>query len=91
MNYLGTDPNPVTVFPGMLDIGSIRISAEKALTADEISSIQDGATKRLYAYGTINYIDAFKGPHYTNFCVGFFEVTAQSVRFEPCNRYNDSD
>jgi len=87
----GTAANPIIVFPGMLDIGRIKSVSKRALTDDEISSIQDGKTKRLYAFGTISYADAFARSHYTNYCIGFYDLKIGKIDYEPCNYHNDSD
>ncbi len=47
--------------------------------------------KRYYVWGTVNYEDAFGDPHFTNFCVGFYNLTVSGVQREPCNDHNDSD
>ena len=83
--------NPVTIFPGIFDLGDIKIVTKRALTAEEIASIQDCNVRRLYAWGTISYEDAFKAQHYTNFCVSFCNLTAKDVQYEPCNDHTDSN
>jgi len=83
--------NPVTIFPGMFDLGDIKIISKRALTTDEIALFQDGMKNRLYAWGTVNYEDAFGASHYTNFCIGFFGLTQTNIQFEPCEKHTDSN
>jgi hypothetical protein len=84
-------PNPITVFPGLFDLGDLSFVAERPLTPDEITSIQDGKTRRLYVWGTVTYEDAFTAVHFTNFCLSFFNLTPKDVQFEPCPGHNDSN
>ena len=88
---LSTVPNPITVFPGAIDPIGISLLLMRALTDREIGLIQNGKSARLYAWGTVNYLDAFKNPRYTNFCFGFFNPTPKDVQYEPCNEHTDSD
>jgi hypothetical protein len=83
--------NPVTIFPGVFDMGEIKLVAKRPLNATEIASIQGGKTKRLYAWGTVNYRDVFDAPHYTEFCIGFFNLTITDIQFEPCDEHSGSD
>ena len=88
---IDTPPNPITIYPGPLDLAGIVADGERALTQDEVASIQDGKSKRLYVWGTIIYKDAFGDPHFTNFCIGFYNLTLKQVQREPCNDHNNSD
>ncbi len=88
---LATPPNPITIYPGAFDLAGIQVESLRALTQDEIASIQDGKTKRLYVWGTLTYKDVFREPHYTNFCLGFYNLTPTQVQREPCNEHNDSN
>lgn len=88
---LDTPPNPITIYPGPFNLAGIIAGASRSLTDEEIASIQDGKTKRLYVYGTITYTDAFREPHFTNFCISFYKLTRTEVQREPCNEHNDSD
>jgi hypothetical protein len=75
----------------VLDLAGILADADRALTTDEIASIQDGKHFRLGLWGTIKYKDAFNDTHYTNFCLSFYNLTASAVQREPCNDHNDSN
>jgi hypothetical protein len=86
-----TVPNPITIFPGAIDPLGITLLSKRALTEQEIGLFQAGNTARLYVWGTINYVDAFTNPHYTNFCFGFFNPTAKNIQYEPCNEHTDSN
>ena len=86
-----TPPNRITIYPGVLDLAGILADADRALTTDEIASIQDGKHFRLGLWGTIKYKDAFNDTHYTNFCLSFYNLTASAVQREPCNDHNDSN
>jgi hypothetical protein len=84
-------PNPITIYPGTLDIAGIIADAQRPLTPDEVKRIEDGKSARLYVWGTITYYDAFGTHHFTNFCIGFFNLTPTQVKRVPCNDHNDSD
>jgi hypothetical protein len=84
-------PNKITIYPGAFDIAGIIADAGRALTDQEIAAIQDGLHQRLYVWGTVTYDDAFGDHHFTNFCIGFYGLTAQHVQREPCEQHNDSN
>jgi hypothetical protein len=86
-----TPPNPITIFPGNFDIAGINTNWTRALSSDEIASIQDDRAERLYFWGTVSYRDAFGDPHYTNFCISFYALTSTETQREPCPDHNDSD
>ncbi len=86
-----TPPNPITIYPGALDIAGIIAQSRRPLTQEEIASIQTGRTMRLYVWGTITYEDVLGSRHFTNFCISFFDLMPARVRREPCNDHNDSD
>jgi hypothetical protein len=46
-----TSPNPITIYPGVLDLAEIVADADRALTTDEITSIQDRKHFRLGVLG----------------------------------------
>jgi hypothetical protein len=88
-----TNPsNPITLFPGTFALSwGMTIRPKRALTDEEVVSIQDGKSKRLYFWGTIKYRDAFNKPRWTTFCLGFYAVSSKSHQYEPCNRHNEAD
>jgi hypothetical protein len=75
----------------VLDLAGILADADRALTTDEIASIQDGKYFRLGLSGTIKYKDAFGDFHYTNSCLSFYNLTTTAVQREPCDDHNDSN
>ncbi|MGA2871365.1 MAG: hypothetical protein ABSF34_19660 [Verrucomicrobiota bacterium] len=84
-------PNPITIHPGNFDIAGVVLPATEPLAQWDFDRIGDGKNWRLYAWGTITYDDAFGKSHFTNFCIGFYSVTAQQAQREPCIDHNDSD
>lgn len=87
-----TPGSPITMFPGMLDIAGIYADANRALTPEEYSSIQnDGKNARLYVWGTVTYDDAFGVHHFSNYCLNFYVVSAIKIQRGFCSAHNDSD
>jgi hypothetical protein len=81
--------NPMTVFPGE-DAGII-FRLKRPMSSEEIAKITDGTRWRIYAWGTIYYIDVFGSAHYTNICMTYFKPEGNTASSEPCEEHNDSD
>jgi hypothetical protein len=70
---------------------SMPFNADRWYSDEEIAEIKLARDSRVYIYGTVNYIDVFGYPHFTNFCYS----TVWSVQGAPMGiwtrRHNDCD
>ena len=82
-------------FPHTLGSGCTFTKAlwhDRALTPPEIADILAG-TRAIYYFGRIEYLDAFKKPHHTNFRLRYTGLfpPLPNVIFNFCEEGNDSD
>jgi hypothetical protein len=49
-----------------------------------------GVHVRLYVYGYVQYIDAFKYPRFTNFCLAISGSPGNILDVAYCDQHNDS-
>lgn len=63
----------------------------RPLTKDEAAAIADGRSIRLYIYGRVAYVDAFKKARYTNFCLALSGAPNQKCDIAICAIHNDAN
>jgi hypothetical protein len=83
-------PSVAVVSPGGQWHGQ-NLKARRPFAPDEINSVAYGRQMRVYVYGTVTYNDAFKVPHYANYCFSFWGRGPQLTDDAWCSQHTDAN
>lgn len=98
MITLATEPTPPS--PTRDGIGAfvyreheitLNLPPHPAITEEQYKAVIEGTSTRLYVWGRIVYLDAFKEIHHVNFCFTIDGEALRTKRAHFCVDYNDAD